>query len=188
LTFDVLKAIGAAVIVLGTMHIRWVMIGSSADAMGVAARRGLSPWRIAGPYNRWGVDARCDIWTLFGAFIGVLLGLGLGWALIGSLPLGILLAGAGAVITGWRYRVVVSLLAVDRHAHDDAEKPLAAPGGARIGRVKLALIAVICAVVLAASWRVVFGTHGPTLVIGFVAAFLLLAWRLPRILRADSPS
>jgi hypothetical protein len=119
----VFKAIGAGIIVFGSMYIRWAMLGRSPDAIGVAARRGLSPFRIARPYNRWGVDARCDIWTLCGAFIGVLLGLGIGWAMLGSLPLGILLAGAGALITGWHYRVVASLLAVERRAHDAAEEP-----------------------------------------------------------------
>jgi divalent metal cation (Fe/Co/Zn/Cd) transporter len=105
------------------MYIHWAAMDRSPDAIGAAARHDLSPFRIARPYNRWGVDVRCDIWTLCGAFIGVLLGLGLGWAMLDSLPLGILLAGAGALITGWHYRVVASLLAVARHARSAAEEP-----------------------------------------------------------------
>ena len=84
--------------------------------MVIAKRRGLSPYRVAHPYNRWGVDARCDIWTLCGAFVGALLGLAIGWRLFDSLPVGILFGSAGALIAGRYYRVVASLQAVERHA------------------------------------------------------------------------
>ena len=118
--------IGGSIVVLGWMCVPWLSIGKGSEAMVIAARRGVSPYRVAPPYNRWGVDVRCDIWTLCGAFVGVVLGLGIGWALFDSLPIGILFAGAGALIAGRYYRVVASLRAVERHAHDAAEEPYAA--------------------------------------------------------------
>jgi hypothetical protein len=159
----------------------------------IAHRHGLSPLRVAPPYNRPGVDARCEIWTLCGAFVGALLGLGIGWALFDSLGVGILLAGAGALISGWHYRVVASLRAVDRHAHDAAPPPHAteppafahqppeARRGVRDGRAKLALAAVSCGVAaaLVALWRA--DAHGPIAVVGFVAIILYVAWRVMRI-------
>ena len=106
---------------LGWMYVHWAKMGQFGDAAVIARRQGLSPFRIVRPYNRWGVDARCDIWTLCGGFVGVLLGLAIGWALLDSVAVGILLAGAGALISGWHYRVVASLQAVDRHADDAGE-------------------------------------------------------------------
>jgi len=176
----VFKVIGGTIVVFGLLFIRWAEMGRSPDSMGVAARRDLSPFRIARPYNRWGIDARCDIWTLCGVFIGAVLGLGLGW-MLGSLPLGILLAGVAAPIGGWRYRVVASLLAVERHA-DAPDEPREAGRGARDGRVKLGLAAVLCGVAAALVGLSRVDAHGPIAVVGFVAIVLFVAWSVMRIM------
>ena len=101
---DGVKVIGGAIVVFGWMYVHWVGMGRGSHAMVVAPAAGLSPYRIARPYNRWGVDTRCDIWTLCGAFVGLLLGLGIGWWLFDSLPVGILFGSAGALIAGSRER------------------------------------------------------------------------------------
>ena len=191
-SIEALKVIGGSVVVLGWMCIHWFSIGQFRDARVIAARRGLSTFRIAPPYNRWGVDARCDMWTLCGSFVGVLLGLSIGWAILDSLPLGVFLAGAGALIAGWHYRVVASLFAVDRHAHDAVEQPHAAEGresshnpaktrrGLRDGRLELALAAIACGVAVAVVGLSRSDAHSPIAVVGF-ATVLFVAWRVMRI-------
>jgi hypothetical protein len=69
---DGVKIIGGAIVVFGWLYVHWFAMNRSTDALAVAARRGLSPFRVARPYNRLGVDARCDIWTLCGVFVGAL--------------------------------------------------------------------------------------------------------------------
>jgi hypothetical protein len=104
------------------MHIRWAAMGRSTDALGVAARRGLSPFRIAHT-TAWESTPGATSGRSAAPFVGIPLGLGIGWALLDSLRLGLLLAGAGALIAGWHDRVGASLLAVERHAHDAVEEP-----------------------------------------------------------------
>ena len=189
-SIDGLRIIGGAIVVFGWLYVHWFAQSRSTDALAVAARRGLSPFRVARPYNRVGVDARCEIWTLCGVFAGALLGLGLGWALFDSLPVGILFASVGALIAGWHYRVVASLLAVDRHAHDVAPplaEPLTSPveppdaeGGVGDGRLKLP-VALACGLVAALFALLRADAHGPIALVGFVAVVLFVAWRVMRI-------
>jgi uncharacterized membrane protein YfcA len=190
---DGLKIVGGAIVVFGWLYVDWVGIGRGSHAMVVAARHGLSPYRIARPYNRWGVDARVDIWTLCGAFVGALLGLGIGWWLFDSLPVGILFGSAGALIAGWYYRVVGSLLAVERHAHDVVEAPPPvehpelpderpeAEGGARDRRLKLAPAALACGVIAAVFGLWGSDTHGPIALVVFVAIVVFVTWKVLRI-------
>ena len=105
-------------------------------------------------------------------------------------PVGILFACVGALIAGWHYRVVASLLAVDRHARDVAP-PLAEPPASPVeppeaksgigdGRLKLP-VALACGLVAALFALLRADAHGPIALVGFVAVVLFVAWRVMRI-------
>jgi divalent metal cation (Fe/Co/Zn/Cd) transporter len=109
---EALKVLAGGVIGLGTLTIRWVYAGWETKALRAARLHGLSMFRVAPPCQRWGRVTRCDIWTVLGAFYGGVFGFGLGWVLLDSVPVGVVISVALAALFGWRYRVVTSILAV----------------------------------------------------------------------------
>ena len=154
------RVIVGGIVALGTITIRWVYLGRERKAFGFARRRGLSMWQVPAPYNRFLVSGRCEIWTLLGAFIGALVGAGLGWAYLGSVVLGVLLGAIGAVVLGWRYRVVTAIVLI-------GEPPGPPPRRVRLtgSRLQWAVFGIVCGLIVGATVGPMFDQHGTTLVI-----------------------
>jgi hypothetical protein len=105
------KVIAGGVLGLGFLSIKWRYMDLESAAWRVARRQGLSMARLAPPGRCWGMNSRCDLWTVLGAFNGTLVGLGAGLLLIGGVAGTISLGVIGAAAFAWRYRVVTSILA-----------------------------------------------------------------------------
>lgn len=175
---EAVKVIAGGVIGLGSITIRWVMSSWSTRALRLARVNGWNMVRVAPPYNRFGVSARCEVWTLFGAGNGALIGAGIGWALLDSVVLGVGLGAVGAALVGWHYRVVTSIL-VASEAHNQP----AAPARARIAgsRPQLAAAGAFCGLVIGLVVGPLFDQHGTTLVVETVGASCFLAWKFVRM-------
>jgi hypothetical protein len=174
---QVVKIIGGGALALALMSIRWVAVGWSTRAMRVARVRGLSLYRVPPPYDRWGIDARCDRWTIYGGCVGAVTGAGLG-AMVSSWLLGGLFAAAGAVAGGWYYRVVTALLAIDRDAPVASRS--ARPRWRMRSRLSGALTGAACGVMVVLVVGPSFDQHGPTLVAETVLGAAYLAWQLEK--------
>jgi hypothetical protein len=163
-----------AVVVL--LAIQWQYSSLERKAVIAARHNGLSTMRVAPPCNRWGAVPRCDVWTLCGAYFGGVLGFGMGLIVLDALPADVLLAAAGAVLGGWRCRVLASILATEANGRTRRLSMAPLLGGV-LTRV---VTGVVCGLFVAVLAATAFGQHGVALVVETVGASAFLIWRLGR--------